>query len=143
MRIRFLIFKLKVFGFLAMLFLTASLSIFTIESFAGEKVLLTAEPSEVAAGSGFVKTRIRWEAFGEADEARSFFVKEDGTLSQIGKGRTGEIRENFIFPNRNYEYRLYPANSLDAPLAGVTVVGTQSVNYAPDFQTLHKKFLKP
>ena len=52
---------------------------------------------------------------------------------QVGKGRAGEYQENFIFPNQTYEYRLYPADNSGVPLAAVTVVGTQKVNYYPDF----------
>ena len=138
-----MIFKLKTSYLPAMLLLTASLFIFPVESFAEEAVKLTAEPVEVAAGSGFGKTRIRWETTETINEARLYFVKEDGSLVPVGKGKTGEFRENYILPGKTYEYRLYPAENLDLPLAALNVVGTRNVNYAPDVSTAYKKVFKP
>jgi hypothetical protein len=134
-----LIFRLK-FSRLLLLFSAFLLPTFTTATFAANRVTLTAEPSEVAAGSGSGKTRIRWES---VEEARLFVVKEDNSLVQVGKGRSGVYQENYIFPNQTYEYRLYPADNSDVPLAAVTVVGTQKVNYSPDFQTFNQKLLTP
>ena len=128
--------------YLFLLFSTALLPFFTTTAFAANQVTLTAEPMKVAAGSGSGKTRIRW-ATEDVEETRLFVVKEDGSLVQLGKGRAGQYQESSIFPNQIYEYRLYPVDSLDVPLAAVTVVGTQEVNYSPDFQTFNQKFLTP
>lgn len=111
-----------------------------IHSFANQTTL-TASPTEVPAGSGIGRTVLRWE-IEDATDGRLYFVKDDKTLVQISQGRAGEYTEDFIFPNRTYEYRLYPADRLGVPLAAVTVVGTQKVNYLPDFPTLNQKFFK-
>lgn len=126
-----------------MLLLAASLFIFPIESFAEESVKLTAEPLEVAAGSGFGKTVIRWETSDTVNEAHLYFLKENGSLALIGKGKAGEFRENYILPGKSYEYRLYQTENSDAPLSTLTVTGTRNVDYAPDVSTVYKKFLKP
>ena len=136
-----MIVRLK-FSCLLLLFSALLLSTFTTASFAANRITLTAEPVEVSAGSGSGKTRIRWETEG-VEEARLFVVKEDNSLVQVGKGRAGEYQENYIFPNQTYEYRLYAADNSDVPLAAVTVVGTQKVNYFPDFQTINQNFFKP
>lgn len=103
---------------------------------------LIAVPVEVPAGSGVGKTRIRWKT-GDAAEARLYLVKEDNSLFPVDKGRAGEYKADFIYPNQTYEYRLYPADNLETPLASVFVNGTREVNYFPDFPLIYQKFLLP
>lgn len=139
--ISFSVFKLKSL-FLSSLFLAVLLSAFATVSFADQSTL-TAEPTEVAAGSGLGKTTIRWETSDTVTEARLFFVKEDGSLALIGKGKTGEVQENYILPNKTYEYRLYAAENSDVPLNTLTITGTLNVDYAPDVTNVSNKFIKP
>lgn len=135
-----MIFRLRLFYVSVLLLSAVSLTFFTTA--AANQITLTAAPIEVPAGGGNGRTRIRWENKAEA-EVGLYLVKEDGSLAQITRSRAGEYETNDIFPNRNYEYRLYPADKLDiAPLASVTVVGTREVNYFPDFQKIYQKFLR-
>lgn len=135
----FLILRLK-FVCLPLVFLIVLFLTFTTQCLANQTTL-TAAPTAVPAGSGFGRTQIRWET--ESDAAKLYLVKEDGSLLQVGKGRAGKHQAEYIFPNQTYEYRLYETDSLDFPLATLTVAGTRETIYSPDFQTVYQKFLKP
>ncbi len=134
--------KLNLLSVISTLFSVALVSAFSATSSFANQTTLTASPIEVAAGGGIGRTLISWEIEG-GETGKLYFVEEDNSLVQVGEGRTGKYTKDFIFPNRTYEFRLYPADSTGNSLAAVTVIGTYKINYLPDFQTLNQKFLKP
>lgn len=110
-------------------------------SFAAAPALLTAEPAEVAAGSGFGETRIKWKTE-SGEEARLYFVREDNSLTYLGRGSSGEYNETWLRPGNINQYRLYPADNLETPLATLMVAGTTNVSYVPYFQNFNRRFFK-
>lgn len=104
------------------------------------KASLVAVPIYVPAGGGMGKTRMIWQA-PENCKVHLYELKEDGSLVEISKGNSGDFENDFILPNRNYEYRLYAVDDLTTPLAAVKIIATPEISYFSDFHVIYDKLI--
>jgi hypothetical protein len=109
--------------------------VFSASAQTDDRTVLTASPTQVAAGSGFGKTQLSWQT-GDKSEARLFRVREDDSLEFVGKGAAQNVVYTNIHPGKTYEFRLHSSQNPQSVLATVEVEGTRKVDFSFDIQPI-------